>query len=167
MNNKEAIELLEKAYNELCKECFTEKGWSILVHDSAGMIDQALALLKEQPPIERDYPNSEFIKVQRLAVQNAIDAYEQDEEWCPTKTTRLLEACDRLEVLEANQPDLLTACKIGLNGLKGVLQIAMEFEAKGKVFTEENKNKHKDNIETVKAAIAKAQPKKVENKDNE
>ena len=84
------------------------------------MIDQALALIKEHPPIERDYPNSEFIKVQRLAAQNAIDAYEQDEEWCPTKMTRLLEACDRLEDIVDSRKELVAACKVGFSYIQAI-----------------------------------------------
>ena len=56
-----------------------------------------------------------------------------------------------------SQSDLLVACKIGLNGLKAVLQIAVEFEAKGEVFSEESKSKHKNEIEIVEAAIVKAE----------
>ena len=67
------------------------------------------SLKLKQQPIE--YPNSEFTKVQRAAVQCAIDAYEQDEEWCPTKMSRLLEACDRLDRAEAINKDLLKACE--------------------------------------------------------
>lgn len=43
---------------------------------------------------------TEFIKIQRAAAQCAVDAYEEDEEWYPTKTSRLLEACTIIEQLQ-------------------------------------------------------------------
>ncbi len=56
-----------------------------------------------------EYPNSEFIKVQRKAAQLAEDAYEEDQEWCPTKVLRLLDACNRIESLKQQRGDLLAA----------------------------------------------------------
>ena len=57
-------------------------------------------------PLTSEYPDSEFTKVQRKAAQLAADAYEEDEEWCPTKTIRLLEACDRLDASKASCKEL-------------------------------------------------------------
>ncbi len=101
---KEAIEDLEKALKikEQISPDYTEETIKYAADLMMVHIEDALAKLRtaqeptEQPPAE-EYPNSEFIKVQRVAAQYAIEAYEQDEEWCPTKMTRLLEACDRLE----------------------------------------------------------------------
>ncbi len=58
-----------------------------------------------------EYPNSEFIEVQRKAAQLAEDAYEEDQEWCPTKISRLLDACKRIESVEQQRDDLRAACK--------------------------------------------------------
>ncbi len=63
------------------------------VREACDIIDQRQ--VPEQPPAS-EYPNSEFIKVQRAAARSAQDAYEEDEEWHPTKTSRLLEACERI-----------------------------------------------------------------------
>ena len=106
---KEAIELMEKGIIRNITEisdCYMIKQENF---------DQALKKLRsikapEQPPAG-EYPNSEFIKVQKAAAQCAIDAYEEDEEWCPTKMSRLLEACDRLDRVEAINKDLLVACE--------------------------------------------------------
>ena len=58
----------------------------------------ALEILKAEQP-----PDSEFTKIQRKAAQLAADAYEEDQEWCPTKTSRLLEAC---KIIDQQSADL-------------------------------------------------------------
>lgn len=69
----------------------TVVGW---LKEALEIIDQLQA---EQPPA------SEFTKIQRKAAQLAADAYEEDQEWCPTKVSRLLKACDIIDQLQAEQ----------------------------------------------------------------
>ena len=106
--SKEIRELLEKAQEVLswCQENADEK-WMVahlaLIRTD---IDQALALSKQQPPAG-EYPDSEFTRVQRKAVRLAAEAYEEDQEWCPTKTSRLLEACAIIDKAEASKAELI------------------------------------------------------------
>jgi len=51
----------------------------------------------------------DFIEIQRKAAQLEVDAYEEDEDWCPTKTSRLLDACGRLEIIKQQRDDLVDA----------------------------------------------------------
>ena len=111
MINKEVIEKLQSALKQIdeAQPLCPSPGCDIL--SNAGMnVDLALEILKEQPPAS-EYPDSEFTKVQRKAAQLAADAYEEDQEWCPTKTTRLLEACDRLDASEASRKELVDCLK--------------------------------------------------------
>jgi len=73
-------------------------------------IDQALAEL--QKGISNGTEPSEFTKIQRIAIQQCVDAYETTE-WLPIGVLRLEEACDiidrqkqRIAELEGEQDNL-------------------------------------------------------------
>ena len=107
---KESLEIL-KAEQPNCEGCEFFKHSNKDEHCYRYTEEPSLCKLREpieQPPAS-EYPDSEFTKVQRKAAQLAADAYEEDQEWCPTKTARLLEACDRLDVSEASRKELVEA----------------------------------------------------------
>ena len=93
----------------LCKKCGTYifNGLCRRLDDCIKCSEDHIALLRKEQPPAGEYPDLEFTKVQRKAAQLAADAYEEDEEWCPTKISRLLEACDRLDASEAKVKELL------------------------------------------------------------
>jgi hypothetical protein len=158
---KEAIEILKKA-----KKCLHYKS------TEADYIDQALVKLRtvqEQPPAS-EYPDSEFTKVQRLAIESCEASYEGDE-WLPIGLQRLAEACDRLDKktlsinemaeqmadsdikihnLKAAIKELVGACELGLNSMRGLLDIGVAIGARN-----ENKRKQAEDIKQVEATITK------------
>lgn len=73
-----------------------------------------------QAKLEKKYPDSEFTKIQRLAIESCEASYE-GEEWLPIGLQRLADACDRLDARIANQKDLLDACKVGLSYINAIV----------------------------------------------
>ncbi|HUS89753.1 MAG TPA: hypothetical protein VMW91_10435 [Desulfosporosinus sp.] len=111
--NEKAIELFEKAQGILSGErpIASPKNYKDAWEDEIQrevaanrIINQALALLKQQPPA------GEFTK----KIRAFIKLYENE---LPKRAeiTFLEEACDRLDTVEALNAELLAACRVGLS----------------------------------------------------
>ena len=93
MINKEAITLLKKAL---------KKGKDNL--PNTWEINQALALIKEQPPV------GEFREIVEIRLPASLPgSYEGMKSLCATLTDTANEACDRLDASESSRKELVTA----------------------------------------------------------